>query len=91
MIVSLTEQGVPVEAVELPFTSFADDVAAVSTSIDRLAADGSPVVIVGHSMAGLHLTEAGAGGAGHRSATHLVYLTATMVDPESPPDQAPST
>ncbi len=86
LIVNLTERGVRVEAVDMPFTSFADDVAAVSTAIDRLAADGTPVVAVGHSMGGLHLTEAGAGGAGHRSATHLVYVTATMVDPESPPD-----
>ena len=61
LIVSLTERDVRVEAIEMPFTSFADDVAAVSTSIDRLAADGTPVVAVGHSMGGLHLTEAGAG------------------------------
>jgi pimeloyl-ACP methyl ester carboxylesterase len=86
LIVSLTERRVRVEAVEMPFTSFADDVAAVSTAIDRLAADGTRVVAVGHSMGGLHLTAAGAGGTGHRSATHLVYVTATMLDAEMPPD-----
>lgn len=86
LIGALRKRKVAAEAVELPFSSFADDVAAAATAIDRLAADGSPVVAVGHSMGGLVLTEAGAGSTGHRSAAHLVYVTATMVDPDDPPD-----
>jgi hypothetical protein len=34
---------VAAQAVELPFTSFVDDVAAKADAVDRLGADGSPL------------------------------------------------
>jgi pimeloyl-ACP methyl ester carboxylesterase len=46
-----------------------------------MGADGTPVVALGHSLGGLHLTAAAAGRDGHTPAAHLVYLTAALADP----------
>lgn len=45
----LTEAGFAVTAPSLPLTSFADDVAALERTLERLA---GPVVLVGHAYAG---------------------------------------
>jgi pimeloyl-ACP methyl ester carboxylesterase len=81
LIDALAGLDVAAEAVELPFTSFDDDVVVIEGALDRLGADGTPVVVVGHSLGGLHLTAATAGRDGHVAAAHLVYLTAALVDP----------
>jgi pimeloyl-ACP methyl ester carboxylesterase len=79
----LDDAGVPSVAVELPFTSFADDVAATRAALDGV--DGS-VVLCGHSYGGAVITEAGH----HPAVEHLVYLTAFAIDEgESPARTAP--
>jgi pimeloyl-ACP methyl ester carboxylesterase len=85
LIPELKERGLEAEAVELPFTSPGDDLAAAAEAIDRLSAHGEPLMAVGHSFGGAILTAA-AGGDGHRAASHLVYLTAIMHDPHDPVD-----
>jgi pimeloyl-ACP methyl ester carboxylesterase len=52
----LDEAGVAWMAVDLPFTSFEDDVAATRAAIDSA---GGPVVLCGHSYGGAVITEAG--------------------------------
>ncbi len=51
--------------------TFADDVAAVAAAVD---AAGPPVVLVGHSRAGLVISEAGV----RPSVAHLVYVAALV-------------
>ena len=70
---ALARRGVEAEAVELPFTGFADDVATARGAIER-AAGG---VVVAHSYGGMVLTEAGANIAGLR---RLIYLAAFLGD-----------
>jgi pimeloyl-ACP methyl ester carboxylesterase len=50
------EAGINVSAVELPFTSFAEDVEAVRSAV---AAATGPVVLCGHSYGGAVISEAG--------------------------------
>src|SRR5215469_15694826 len=52
----LEKKGFHVTAVHLPFTTFADDVAAVKRT---LALQDGPVLLVGHSYGGAVITEAG--------------------------------
>jgi pimeloyl-ACP methyl ester carboxylesterase len=52
----LQARGLHVVAVQIPLTSFADDVAATKHAI---ALQDGPVVLVGHSYAGAVITEAG--------------------------------
>lgn len=52
----LQAAGLQVVAVQNPLTSLADDVAATKRAIARL---GGPVLLVGHSWAGVVVTEAG--------------------------------
>ena len=66
--------GVKVEAVELPLTSLADDVAATRAAVDAV---GGPVVLCGHSYGGAVITDAG----DHPAVRHLVYLCAFALDP----------
>jgi pimeloyl-ACP methyl ester carboxylesterase len=98
VVPELKAHGLEAEAVELPFTSHADDVAEVANAIDRLTAPVSgastpmePLVVVGHSFGGAMITAAAGGHFGERPASHLVYLTAEMRDPANPsaPGQAP--
>lgn len=71
------DRGATVHAVELPFTSLADDVAAVRGSVEDA---GDTVVVVAHSYGGLVVTLA-ASGLGN--VAHLVYVAAHMLDVRS--------
>jgi pimeloyl-ACP methyl ester carboxylesterase len=72
VIVGLNAKGVKAWAVPLPLTSFADDVAALDRTLDRV--DG-PVIVGGHAYAGAVI-------AGTRSekVKGLVYVTALAPD-----------
>jgi pimeloyl-ACP methyl ester carboxylesterase len=65
----LEAASVPSAAVELPFTSLEDDVAATVAALERF---GKPAVLVGHSYGGAVVTAAGE----HPQVTHLLYLAA---------------
>jgi pimeloyl-ACP methyl ester carboxylesterase len=69
----LEEKGVHVTAVHLPFTTLADDVAAVKRT---LALRDGPVPLVGHSYGGAVITEAG----NDPKAATLVYVAAFAPD-----------
>ena len=69
----LQAQGYNVTAVQNPLTSLADDVAATKRV---LAMQDGPTVLVGHSYAGMVITEAGA----DPKVTSLVYLAARAPD-----------
>ena len=58
VIIALQKAGYPTVAVQLPETSFADDVDATRRV---LAAQTGPTVLVGHSYGGAVITEAGSG------------------------------
>ncbi len=65
----LQQQGFHVVSVQIPLTSFADDVA---TTKRALALENGPVLLVGHSYGGAVITEAGS----DPKVTGLVYLAA---------------
>src|SRR5262249_43295188 len=69
----LQAKGYNVTAVQIPLTSFADDVAATQRAIARL---NGPVLLVGHSWAGVVITEAGM----DPKVTGLVYVAAFAPD-----------
>jgi pimeloyl-ACP methyl ester carboxylesterase len=71
VIERLSARGVDCHAVELPFTSLADDVAVVRNAIGARAARG-PVTAVCHSYTGITVSMAG------HDASHLVYVAARM-------------
>jgi pimeloyl-ACP methyl ester carboxylesterase len=79
----LDDAGIDHVAVELPFTSFEDDVATTRKAIDDVA---GPVVLCGHSYGGAVITAAG-----HQpNVERLVYLAAFACDEdESPASTAP--
>jgi pimeloyl-ACP methyl ester carboxylesterase len=64
----LERDGYSVRAVQEPETSFEDDVAATRRVLDK----ADPCVLVGHSYAGMIITEAGA----HQAVKGLVYVAA---------------
>jgi len=70
----LTAQGVHSLAVELPFTSYEDDVATTRSAIESV---GEGAVVCGHSYGGLVITKAATGLRGVR---RLVYLTAFQTE-----------
>lgn len=74
----LESKGFNVTAVQLPLTSFADDVA---TTKRALALEDGPVLLVGHSYGGAVITEAG----NDPKVAGLVYVAAVA------PDQGEST
>jgi pimeloyl-ACP methyl ester carboxylesterase len=74
VVAQLDQLGVPYEAVQLPHTGFADDVAAARAAIAS-AGDGS--VVIGHSYGGAVISEAASGIDG---LNRLVYLAAFMLD-----------
>jgi len=69
VITLLAHQGYPVRAVQIPLTSFAEDVASVTRALDYLE---GPVILVGHSYGGGVISEAG----NHPNVEKLVYITA---------------
>jgi pimeloyl-ACP methyl ester carboxylesterase len=69
----LESRGLHVTAVQLPLTSVADDVATVKRAIDL---DSGPLLLVGHSYAGIVITEAG----NDPKVTGLVYISAFAPD-----------
>jgi pimeloyl-ACP methyl ester carboxylesterase len=69
----LENRGFHVTAVQLPLTSVADDVATVKRAI---ALDPGPLLLVGHSYAGIVITEAG----NDPKVSGLVYLSAFAPD-----------
>src|SRR5262245_43964292 len=79
----LDDAGVAWAAVDLPFTSFGDDVAAARRTIEGV---GGPVILCGHSYGGAVITEAGQ----EPNVQRLVYLAAFACDEgESPANTAP--
>jgi pimeloyl-ACP methyl ester carboxylesterase len=73
VIPMLQAKGYNVTAVQIPLTSLADDVAATQRAIARL--DG-PAILVGHSWAGVVITEAGM----DPKVIGLVYIAAFAPD-----------
>jgi pimeloyl-ACP methyl ester carboxylesterase len=69
----LERRGFHVTAVQLPLTSVADDVATVKRAIEL---DTGPLVLVGHSYAGIVITEAG----NDPKVSGLVYVAAFAPD-----------
>ncbi|MGC5342874.1 alpha/beta hydrolase [Streptomyces sp. DT171] len=75
----LRDGGVAPVAVELPFTSFADDVAVVRAAV---AEAGEPVVLVGHSYGGSVVSAASAA----PGVAAVLYVTAKVVGTGEPQD-----
>ncbi len=69
----LESRGFHVTAVQLPLTSVADDVATVKRAIDL---DSGPLLLVGHSYAGIVITEAG----NDPKVSGLIYVSAFAPD-----------
>jgi len=69
----LIARGLHVTAVQMPLTSFADDVATVQRA---LALETGPTILVGHSYGGAVITEAG----NDAKVTGLVYVAAFAPD-----------
>ena len=74
----LSEMGVSSLAVELPFTSFEDDVKEVESTISKV--DG-PIVLVGHSYGGKVISKAAQG---TNTITDLIYLCAFLLRENEP-------
>jgi pimeloyl-ACP methyl ester carboxylesterase len=72
VVEELQRRGVTVDAVELPLTGFADDVNAAKVAAVAMGAD---TILVGHSYAGLVISEAAIG---VPSVRRLIYLAALM-------------
>lgn len=70
VIERISRHGVDCHAIELPFTSLADDVAAVRQKVDELSDCG--VTVVSHSYTGITVSAAA------HKAQHLVYIAARM-------------
>lgn len=68
----LAAAGFPVVAAPLPLTSFADDVAALDRTLERLA---GPVILVGHAYAGAVI-----GAVRRENVAALVYVAALAPD-----------
>jgi pimeloyl-ACP methyl ester carboxylesterase len=69
----LERRGFHVTAVQLPLTSVADDVATLQRAIES---EPGPILLVGHSYAGVVITEAG----NDPKVTGLVYISAYAPD-----------
>ncbi len=73
VIPALHARGLNVVAVQLPLTSLANDVAATRRAIARM---NGPVLLVGHSWAGVVISEAG----NDPKVTRLLYVSALVPD-----------
>lgn len=71
VIERLAKTGIESYALDLPFTSLADDVACVRDAVVSLSQRGG-VTVVSHSYTGITVSEAG------HEASHLVYVAARM-------------
>ena len=80
VVQALEAQGVDVHAVELPLTSYADDVKVARKAIK---AAGKGAVVCGHSYGGMVITRAASG----LPVGRVVYLTAFMTDQGEAPMQ----
>ncbi len=80
VVEALEAQGVDVHAVELPLTSYDDDVKAARKAI---RAAGKGVVVCGHSYGGMVISRAASG----LPVGRVVYLTAFMTDQGEEPMQ----
>ncbi|WP_263379431.1 alpha/beta fold hydrolase [Granulicella paludicola] len=69
----LEAKGLHVVSVQIPLTSFADDVAATQRAVDL---ENGPLLLVGHSYGGAVITEAG----NDPKVTGLVYVSAVAPD-----------
>jgi pimeloyl-ACP methyl ester carboxylesterase len=69
----LQDKGLNVVAVQLPLSSLANDVAAVTRAINQQT---GPVILVGHSWAGAVITQAG----NNDKVAALVYVAAFVLD-----------
>ncbi len=87
LIPELAARNVDAHAIELPFTSLADDATAVASAIEECE---GPLVVVGHSYGGAVVTLGAGPDNGRRGATHLVYLAAILTDPTQPLDLKPT-
>jgi pimeloyl-ACP methyl ester carboxylesterase len=74
VVEELQRRGVTVDAIELPLTGLADDVGVAK---DATRAMGPDTILVGHSYAGLVISEAAIG---LPSVGRLIYLAALMCD-----------
>jgi pimeloyl-ACP methyl ester carboxylesterase len=74
VVAALEARGIEADAVELPLTSHADDIAAARAAIE---AAGPGVVVCGHSYGGCVISAATAS---VDDVGHLVYLCAFMLD-----------
>ncbi len=83
LIPELAARNVDAFAIELPFTSLADDASVVASAIEE--AQG-PLIVLGHSYGGAVVTLGAGPGDGRRGAAHLVYLAAILTDPGQPLD-----
>ena len=79
----LEAKGLHVVAVQIPLTSFADDVSATQRAI---ALEDGPVLLVGHSYGGAVITEAG----NDPKVAGLVYVSAVAPDKGEPTSQTDS-
>jgi pimeloyl-ACP methyl ester carboxylesterase len=83
LIPELAARDIEAYAIDLPFTSLADDAAAVASAIEEAR---GPLIVVGHSYGGAVVTLGAGPSDGRRGATHLVYLAAILTDPSQPLD-----
>jgi len=82
LLPELSSRDVKARAVELPFTTLADDEAAVVAEIAALADQSEQVVLLGHSFGGVVISGAGAQGSTPRpGVARLVYLAAVLTGP----------
>jgi pimeloyl-ACP methyl ester carboxylesterase len=79
VVAELTERGLDCDAVELPLTSFSDDITSARSAI---AAAGDGAVVCGHSYGGCVISAA----ADQPGVRRLVYLCALQVDAGEDPN-----
>ena len=80
VVAALAERGLDSHAVELPLTSFSDD---ISTARSAIAAAGDGAVVCGHSYGGCVISAA----ADQPGVRRLVYLCALQVDAGEDPNK----
>jgi len=77
--------GIESQAIDLPFTGYGDDVAAVRVAVETARAGGVAVHVVCHSYAGLPVAAAG------HAAAHLTFVAGRLPRPgESPAAHTPT-